>query len=224
MTSEQLRMQFLAGIITENQYKQKLDEGLKDITAGVLLALGTLLGGEAKAQVIDIASDYKPTEIELKQANNLLKDLENKSTSKKIDTLFNIQPEDSIYQSFEGENKELTKPELIKLQQTIETTYFDRTGKAIGKKYQTKGEYDSGEKFGTDRYTRYTSDNDEFDDSFEQSYDTRLGADSVYNKTISDKDTFRINYNPETGKSTYGGAWGDYVKKLAKKEDELKNK
>ena len=220
MNKEQLRMQMLAGIITESQYKQKLDEGLKDITVGVIMALGTLLGGEAKAQVIDIASDYKPTKIELKQADDLLKNLEKKASSKKIDTLFNIQPEDSIYQNFAGENKELTKSELIKLQQTIETTYFNKAGKVIGKKSQTKGEYDSGEKFGTDQYIRSTRDKDQFNDSFEQSYDTRLGADSTYFKGISNKDTYKINYNPETGKSTYGGAWGDYVKKLIQKKDE----
>jgi hypothetical protein len=44
MTQEQLRMQMLAGIITEGQYKEMLDENLKTIAVAALLGLSSFLG------------------------------------------------------------------------------------------------------------------------------------------------------------------------------------
>ena len=44
MTQEQLRMQMLAGIITENQYKEELNENLKTIAVAALLGLSSFLG------------------------------------------------------------------------------------------------------------------------------------------------------------------------------------
>jgi hypothetical protein len=90
INEEQLRMQFLAGIITEAEYKAQLDEGLKDITAGVLIALSSLLGGKAIAQEISPINDFKqPTKFEITLAQSLKKNLENESTFKQTDTLLN---------------------------------------------------------------------------------------------------------------------------------------
>ena len=44
MTQEQLRMQMLAGIITEGQYKEMLNENLKTIAVAALLGLSSFLG------------------------------------------------------------------------------------------------------------------------------------------------------------------------------------
>lgn len=50
MDKEYLYMQKLAGIITEGEYRQKLEEGWKDVLAGGMLALATILPQTADAQ------------------------------------------------------------------------------------------------------------------------------------------------------------------------------
>jgi hypothetical protein len=51
MTQEQLRMQMLAGIITESEYNAKLNEiNLKSLAAGAALGLSTLLPGTSFSQ------------------------------------------------------------------------------------------------------------------------------------------------------------------------------
>jgi hypothetical protein len=51
MTQEQLRMQMLAGIITESEYKSKLEEiNLKSLATGAALGLSTLLPSTGLSQ------------------------------------------------------------------------------------------------------------------------------------------------------------------------------
>jgi flagellar biosynthesis chaperone FliJ len=141
INEEQLRMQFLAGIITEAEYKAQLDEGLKDITAGVLIALSSLLGGKAIAQEISPINDFKqPTKFEITLAQSLKKNLENESTFKQTDTLLNTAADniggDELADDFE---------------QLIVTSYYDDEGNRIGKDMRQKSRKD-----GVDTENQYT--------------------------------------------------------------------
>jgi hypothetical protein len=141
INEEQLRMQFLAGIITEAEYKAQLDEGLKDITAGVLIALSSLLGGKSIAQEIAPINDFRPpTKYEFTLAQSLKKGLENESTFKRTDTLLNTAVEkiggDDLADDFE---------------QLIVTSYYDEEGNRIGKDMRQKSRKD-----GVDTENQYT--------------------------------------------------------------------
>lgn len=132
INEEQLRMQFLAGIITEAEYKEKLDEGIKDITAGVLIALSSLLGGKSIAQEIAPINDFKqPNRSELKIAQSLKQDLENENTYKRVDTLINTAA-DKIAGEDIGDDFE----------QLIHTRYYDDQGEWIGQVMQQKSRKD----------------------------------------------------------------------------------
>ena len=68
MTQEQLRMQMLAGIITESQYKEKLNESVLGIAAGVILGFVglKLLGAVARKIVGEIGANVKQEPAKLK--------------------------------------------------------------------------------------------------------------------------------------------------------------
>jgi len=120
---------------------EKVDEGLKDITAGVLIALSSLLGGKAIAQEISPINDFRPpTKSEITMAQSLKKGLENESTYKKTDTLLNTAVEkiggDDLADDFE---------------QLIVTSYYDEEGNRIGKDMRQKSRKD-----GVDTENLYT--------------------------------------------------------------------
>ncbi len=120
---------------------QQLDEGLKDITAGVLIALSSLLGGKSIAQEIAPINDFRPpTKYEFTLAQSLKKGLENESTFKRTDTLLNTAVEkiggDDLADDFE---------------QLIVTSYYDEEGNRIGKDMRQKSRKD-----GVDTENQYT--------------------------------------------------------------------
>jgi hypothetical protein len=202
---------------------EKIDEGLKDITAGVLLAVATLLGGKANAQAKEIAPDYEPTKKEIAQAEKIKNYLDKHGDYTEVDTIFNFGPQDSLYNKFTGSDKELRKPELVKLQQTIKTTYFDKKGNRIGDKTEKRGEYETGDRFGSDTYTKYASKDNErgfpaYDD-YKKEWDTRLGDDSTFYKHVTKKGDTYQDYNQETG-SHHKGDW----RRFYAEEDDFKYK
>ena len=202
---------------------EKIDEGLKDITAGVLLAVATLLGGKASAQAMEIAPNYEPTKKEMSQAENIKNYLDKQGDYTEVDTIFNFSPQDSLYNKFTGSDKELRKPELVRLQQTIKTTFFDKEGNRIGDKTEKRGEYETGDRFGSDTYTKYASkDNkDGFPayDDFKKEWDTRLGDDSTFYKHTTKKGNTFQDYNLKTG-SHHKGDW----RRFYADEDDFKYK
>lgn len=122
---------------------EKIDEGLKDITAGVLIALSSLLGGKAIAQEISPINDFKqPTNREITLAQSLQRKLENESTFKRTDTLLNINTaaEDIGGNKLKGD-----------FEQLIVTSYYDEEGNRIGKDMRQKSRKD-----GVDTENLYT--------------------------------------------------------------------
>jgi hypothetical protein len=84
MTQEQLRMQMLAGIITESEYKSKLEEiNLKSLATGAALGLSTLLPSTGLSQTnLDTKQDSIETYYDQgKYADEILK-----GTPKVLDT------------------------------------------------------------------------------------------------------------------------------------------
>lgn len=111
---------------------EKVDEGLKDITAGVLIALSSLLGGKSIAQEIAPINNFQqPNRSELKIAQSLKQDLENESTYKRVDTLINTAA-DKIAGEDIGDDFE----------QLIHTRYYDDEGEWIGQVMQQKSRTD----------------------------------------------------------------------------------
>lgn len=111
---------------------QQLDEGIKDITAGVLIALSSLLGGKSIAQEIAPINNFQqPNRSELKIAQSLKQDLENENTYKRVDTLINTAA-DKIAGEDIGDDFE----------QLIHTRYYDDEGEWIGQVMQQKNRKD----------------------------------------------------------------------------------
>jgi len=150
MTQEQLRMQMLAGIITEAEYKEQLNEGWKDWIAGGVITLAALLGNPAQAQFFN---KNKPDKISLEKGKELLSqfkdDLKNGSDTVISDTIRKVEASDSAYFEYDifgsTEDERITKPALLKTLYTIQNKYYTPDGKFKGKEIITKGELATGE-------------------------------------------------------------------------------
>jgi hypothetical protein len=172
----------------------KIDEGLKEWTAGLILTLATMLGGQSKAQAQQAAPDFTPTRTEVERVKNFLN---TNSKDVVVDTLRKINPQDSIYRYYGGNgvSDELSKPELIKTLQTITKEYYNDKGDQIGFEVEETGEYDSGKKFQSNSIdTRYSSVNYETD---------QRGGD---NQTVDFK---RKEYGQQIGISNKNPKFGD---------------
>ena len=111
---------------------EKVDEGLREITAGVLIALSTLLGGNSIAQEIAPINDFQqPNRTEMLIAQSLKQSLENENTYKRVDTLINTAA-DKIAGEDIGDDFE----------QLIHTRYYDDEGEWIGQVMQQKSRKD----------------------------------------------------------------------------------
>ena len=103
MTQEQLRMQMLAGIITESEYKAKLDEiNLKSLAAGAALGLSTLLPSTGLSQT---SPDVKQDSIETYYSQEKYADEILKGTPKILDTAI-LNGRGNVVKQIEG--RELT--------------------------------------------------------------------------------------------------------------------
>lgn len=111
---------------------QQLDEGIKDITAGVLIALSSLLGGKSIAQEIAPINNFQqPKSSELKIAQSLKQSLENESKHKQVDTLINTAVGEIAGEDTKGDFKQL-----------IHTKYYNDQGEWIGQVMQQKSRTD----------------------------------------------------------------------------------
>jgi hypothetical protein len=127
---------------------QKIDEGFKEFTAGVILTLATLIGGPAKSYAQQIAPDLKSTNVEVQIAKDFL---DKNASFISVDTLNKITPKDSSYLTYVskgGDGGELTKDELIKTYDLVLKYYYDKDTNLIGTEHVGSGELESGEKFG----------------------------------------------------------------------------
>jgi hypothetical protein len=103
MTQEQLRMQMLAGIITESEYKAKLDEiNLKSLATGAALGLSTLLPSTGLSQT---SPDAKQDSIETYYSQEKYADEILKGTPKILDTAI-LDGKGDVIKQIEG--RELT--------------------------------------------------------------------------------------------------------------------
>jgi hypothetical protein len=103
MTQEQLRMQMLAGIITESEYKAKLDEiNLKSLATGAALGLSTLLPSTGLSQT---SPDVKQDSIETYYSQEKYADEILKGTPKILDTAI-LDGKGDVIKQIEG--RELT--------------------------------------------------------------------------------------------------------------------
>lgn len=103
MTQEQLRMQMLAGIITESEYKAKLDEiNLKSLATGAALGLSTLLPSTGLSQT---SPDVKQDSIETYYSQEKYADEILKGTPKILDTAI-LNGRGNVVKQIEG--RELT--------------------------------------------------------------------------------------------------------------------
>lgn len=116
---------------------QQLDEGLKSMAAGVLVALASILPNKSLAQKAE-NTDVKPTRTEMELAQKIKKDLENKAHTVEVDTLINVQPGDSVYANLDDQQ------ELIDLQQGIKKKYFDEKGEFLGDSYEIDTKFQGG--------------------------------------------------------------------------------
>jgi hypothetical protein len=129
---------------------QQLDEGLKDITAGVLIALSSLLGGNSLAQEIAPINDFQqPKRSEMLIAQSLKQSLENESDHKRVDTLINTAA-DKIAGEDTGDD----------FKQLIHTKYYDDQGEWIGQVMQQKSRTDGVDQEKFHNYSK--SDGGEF--------------------------------------------------------------
>lgn len=111
---------------------EKVDEGLKEITAGVLIALSSLLGGNSIAQEIAPINNFQqPKPSEMLIAQSLKQSLENESSHKRVDTLINTAA-DKIAGEDTGDD----------FKQLIHTKYYNDEGEWIGQVMQQKSRTD----------------------------------------------------------------------------------
>jgi len=180
MDQETLRMQMLAGIITEAEYKEKLDEGWKDWIAGGVITLATLLGNQAQAQFF---KDNKPDKISQEKGKELLAqfkdDLKNGSDTVISDTIRKVEASDSAYFEYDvkgdSDDERISKPALLKTLYTIQNKYYNPDGSFKGSETIDTGELASGEKVGSYLGLQKTSKGDKKASSFD---DERFGDDS----------------------------------------------
>ena len=103
MTQEQLRMQMLAGIITESEYKAKLNEiNLKSLATGAALGLSTLLPSTGLSQT---SPDAEQDSIETYYSQEKYADEILKGTPKILDTAI-LNGRGNVVKQIEG--RELT--------------------------------------------------------------------------------------------------------------------
>lgn len=201
---------------------EKIDEGLKEITAGVLVALSSLLGGGAKAQEIANTYNFKqPTKLEITMAHSLKQNLENESTYKQIDTLLNTAAEniggDELADDFE---------------QLIVTRYFDDEGNWIGKDIRQKSREDGVDKENVNTVTHGPGSTDYNTLDYEKIWNDVEISEKEVKELQNEIDQFLENLKseiksgkeaPELG-TTYMGKINqleDKVEKLQKKYPQL---
>lgn len=191
---EQLRMQFLAGIITEAEYKEKLDEGIKDITAGVLIALSSLLGGKSIAQEIAPINNFQqPNRSELKIAQSLKQDLENENTYKRVDTLINTAA-DKIAGEDIGDDFE----------QLIHTKYYNDQGEWIGQVMQQKSRKDGVDQERVHNYSK--SSGGEFINLDDKSIEDAVATSKTEVKELQNElDQFLENFKSDVAAGKASG-------------------
>jgi len=132
MTQEQLRMQMLAGIITESEYKVKLDEiNLKSLATGATLGLSTLLPSTGLSQT---NPDVKQDSIETYYSQEKYADEILKGTPKILDTAI-LDGKGDVIKQIEGRElsmddfKDRNVPSDFMLMRTV--TYGDNTHEFI---------------------------------------------------------------------------------------------
>ena len=122
---------------TLNSNEEEVNEGLKSMAAGALVALATILPNTSLAQKAK-ELDIKPNKQEMTLAQKMKRDLEKQAHTVEVDTLINVQPGDSISTYFDDDLR------LVDLQQGIQKKYFNEKGEFLGKSYDFDTKYKDG--------------------------------------------------------------------------------
>jgi len=173
---------------------EKVDEGLKEITAGVLIALSTLLGGNSIAQEIAPINDFQqPKRFELKIAQSLKQKLDNETYHKQVDTLINTAA-DKIAGEDTGDD----------FQQLIHTKYYNDQGEWIGQVMQQKSTTDGVDQELFHNYSK--SDGGEFINLDDKSIEDAVATSKIeVGELQNELDQFLDNFKSDVAAGKVSG-------------------
>lgn len=209
--------------LKKDEEEGELNEGLKSMAAGVLVALASILPNKSLAQKAE-KTDVEPTRTEMELAQKIKKDLENKAYTVEVDTLINVQPGDSVYANIDGQR------ELIDLQQGIRKKYFDEKGDFLGNSYEIDTKFQGGK---SDKWASAVGVDGQhgvypFSNSFDRSEISKASAYQAYD--LSDKlfpeidSYFKIAYESVVEDQETGGVTKDTNYKLRIGREEIDKK